>query len=61
MTMMVARALAAAREGKFVAKETQENACAVAMATAALVALLVLSSNLISIAGGRRRPLIWII
>jgi hypothetical protein len=61
MTMMVARALAAAREGKSVAKETRENACAVAMATAALAALSVSSLNLISIEGGQRRPLIWII
>jgi hypothetical protein len=61
MTMMVVRALVAAREGKSVAKETWENACAVAMATAALAALSVASSNLISIDGGQRRPLIWII
>jgi hypothetical protein len=58
---MVARALATAREGKSVAKETRENVCTVAMATAALAALSVSSLNLIFIAGGRRRPPIWII
>jgi hypothetical protein len=42
MMMMVARVLAAAREGKSMAKETWENVCAVTMATAALAALLVL-------------------
>jgi hypothetical protein len=57
MTMMVARALAAAREGKSVAKETRENAWAVAMATSALVALSVSSLNLFPLpgAGGGRR------
>ncbi len=54
MTMMGARALAAASWGKSVAKETGESACAVAMATAALADFLVSSLNLIYIAGGRR-------
>ncbi len=53
MTMMVARALAAASWGKSVAKETQESACAVAMTMVALADFLVSSSNLISIARGR--------
>jgi hypothetical protein len=56
MTMMVARALAAASWGKSVAEETQESGCPVAMATAALADFSVSSLNLISIAGGRSIP-----
>ena len=51
MTMMVARVLAPASWGESVARETPDSVYVVAMATAALEALLVSSSNLISIAG----------
>ncbi len=54
MTTMVAGALAAASWGKSMAKETQESACVVAMAMAALANFLVSSLNLIYIAGGQR-------
>ena len=58
MMMKVAIALAIARLGYSEAKETWESACAVAMATAALVAFSGSSSNLVSIAGGGRKAVI---
>jgi hypothetical protein len=52
MMTIRAMALAAANWGKLLCLETRQSAYAATMATAARVAFLVSSSNLISIAGG---------